>query len=74
MWSCSSGSSPFWSCWGWWCGWCADVAETAPRLGCTSRVDLIERDARNEGLELKDVVNLALHEFFARREYLPEEV
>jgi hypothetical protein len=28
---------------------------------------------RHEGLELKAVVNLALHEVFARREYLPEE-
>jgi hypothetical protein len=28
---------------------------------------------RHEGLELKDVVNLALHEFFERRHYLPEE-
>ena len=36
-------------------------------------VDLIERDARNEGLELKDVVNLALHECFERRQYLPQE-
>jgi hypothetical protein len=25
-----------------------------------------------EGLELKDVVNLAFHEFFERRQYLPE--
>jgi hypothetical protein len=39
----------------------------------TLYVDLIERHARNEGLELKDVVNLALHEFFERRDYLPEE-
>jgi hypothetical protein len=36
-------------------------------------VDLIERYARTEGLELKDVVNLALHAFFERRHYLPEE-
>jgi len=36
-------------------------------------VDLIERYARNEGLELKDVVNLALHEFFERRDYLPDQ-
>jgi len=28
---------------------------------------------RAEGLELKDVVNLALHEFFERRDYLPNE-
>jgi hypothetical protein len=40
----------------------------------TLYVDLIERYARTEGLELKDVVNLALHEFFERRHYLPEEV
>jgi hypothetical protein len=39
----------------------------------TLYVDLIERYARNEGLELKNVVNLALHEFFERRDYLPEE-
>jgi hypothetical protein len=34
-------------------------------------VDLIERYAKAEGVELKDVVHLALHEFFERREYLP---
>jgi hypothetical protein len=28
---------------------------------------------RHEGLELKDVVNLAWHEFLERRDYLPEE-
>jgi len=39
----------------------------------TLYVDLIERYARAEGLELKDVVNLALHEFFKRRHYLPQE-
>jgi hypothetical protein len=39
----------------------------------TLYVDLIERYAQAEGLELKDVVNLALHEFFERRHYLPEE-
>jgi hypothetical protein len=26
-----------------------------------------------EGVELKDVVNLAFHEFFERRQYLPAE-
>jgi hypothetical protein len=26
-----------------------------------------------EGVELKDVVNLAFHEFFDRRQYLPED-
>ena len=36
-------------------------------------VDLIERYARDEGLELKAVLNLALHEFFERRDYLPSE-
>jgi hypothetical protein len=36
-------------------------------------VDLIERYAQAEGAELKDVVNLAFHEFFERRQYLPEE-
>jgi hypothetical protein len=39
----------------------------------TLYVDLIERYARTEGLELKDVVNLALHEFFEQRHYLPQE-
>jgi hypothetical protein len=39
----------------------------------TLYVDLIERYARAEGLELKAVLNLALHEFFERRDYLPEE-
>jgi hypothetical protein len=39
----------------------------------TLYIDLIGRYARAEGLELKDVVNLALHEFFERRRYLPEE-
>jgi hypothetical protein len=34
-------------------------------------VDLIERYAKDEGFELKDVVNLAFHEFFERRDYLP---
>jgi hypothetical protein len=37
-------------------------------------VDLIERYAQAEGVELKDVVNLAFHEFFERRHYLPAEV
>jgi hypothetical protein len=36
-------------------------------------VDLIERYAQAEGLELKAVLNLALHEFFERRHYLPQE-
>jgi hypothetical protein len=39
----------------------------------TLYVDLIERYAGAEGLELKDVVNLALHEFFERRHYLPAD-
>jgi hypothetical protein len=39
----------------------------------TLYVDLIARYAQAEGVELKDVVNLALHEFFERRHYLPEE-
>jgi hypothetical protein len=39
----------------------------------TLDVDLIERDAREEEQELKDVVNLAFHEFFARRRYLSVE-
>jgi hypothetical protein len=29
--------------------------------------------SRAEGLKLKDVVNLVLHEFFERRHYLPQE-
>jgi hypothetical protein len=40
----------------------------------TLYVDLVERYARAEGLELKDVVNLAFHEFFERRHYLPQEM
>jgi hypothetical protein len=36
-------------------------------------VDLIERYAQAEGVERKDVVNLAFHEFFERRQYLPQE-
>ncbi len=39
----------------------------------TLYVDLIERYAQAEGLELKAVLNLALHEFFERRHYLPTE-
>jgi hypothetical protein len=39
----------------------------------TLYVDLIERYAQAEGVELKDVVNLAFHEFFERRQYLPGE-
>jgi hypothetical protein len=39
----------------------------------TLYVDLIERYAQAEGVELKDVVNLAFHEFFERRQYLPAE-
>jgi hypothetical protein len=35
--------------------------------------DLIERYAQAEGVERKDVVNLASHEFFERRDYLPGE-
>jgi hypothetical protein len=39
----------------------------------TLYVDLIDRYAQAEGVELKDVVNLAFHEFFERRHYLPGE-
>src|SRR5262245_46729840 len=39
----------------------------------TLYVDLIERYAQAEGVELKDMVNLAFHEFFERRQYLPVE-
>jgi hypothetical protein len=38
----------------------------------TLYVDLIERYAKAEGVELKDVVNLAFHEFFERRQYFPQ--
>ena len=40
----------------------------------TLSVGLIERYAQAEGVELKDVVNLAFHEFFERRQYLPSDV
>jgi hypothetical protein len=33
-------------------------------------VDLIEHYAKEEGLELRDVVKLAFHEFFEQRHYL----
>jgi hypothetical protein len=36
-------------------------------------VELIDRYAQEQGVELKDVVNLAFHEFFERREFLPQE-
>jgi hypothetical protein len=36
-------------------------------------VDPIDRYAQAEGVELKDMVNLAFHEFFERRQYLPAE-
>jgi len=39
----------------------------------TRYVDIIERYAQAEGVELKDVVNLAFHDFFERRQYLPVE-
>jgi hypothetical protein len=39
----------------------------------TLHVDLIERYAQAEGVERKDVVNLAFHEFFERRQSLPVE-
>ena len=39
----------------------------------TIYVDLVERYAQAEGVERKDVVNLAFHEFFERRQYLPED-
>ena len=39
----------------------------------TLYIDLIERYAQAEGVELKDVVNLEFHEFFERRQYLPAE-
>jgi hypothetical protein len=39
----------------------------------TLYIELIDRYAQEQGVELKDVVNLAFHEFFQRRDYLPEE-
>jgi hypothetical protein len=36
-------------------------------------IELIDRYAQEQGVELKDVVNLAFHEFFERRRYLPED-
>jgi hypothetical protein len=35
-------------------------------------IELIDRYAQEQGVELKDVVNLAFHEFFERRDYLPK--
>jgi len=35
-------------------------------------VELIDRYAQEQGVELKDVVNLAFHEFFERRQYVPK--
>jgi hypothetical protein len=39
----------------------------------TLYVDLIDRYAQAEGVELKDVVHLAFHACFERRHYLPGE-
>jgi hypothetical protein len=36
-------------------------------------IELIDRYAQEQGVELKDVVNLAFQEFFERREYLPQD-
>jgi hypothetical protein len=38
----------------------------------TLYIDLIERYAKDKGIALKDVVHLAFHEFFERRDYLPQ--
>jgi len=38
----------------------------------TLSVELIERCAQAEGVERKDMVNLAFHVHFARRDYLPQ--
>ena len=35
-------------------------------------IELIDRYASEQGVELKDVVNLAFQEFFERRELLPQ--
>ena len=45
----------------------------APYVVETLYVDLIERYAQAEGLERKDVVNLAFHEFYEPRQSLPVE-
>jgi hypothetical protein len=37
-----------------------------------SAVALIKRSARAESMERKDVVNLAFHQCFEQRQYLPE--
>jgi hypothetical protein len=44
-------------------------------LGHITRVPVQEALVRwlVEGVELKDVGNLAFHEFFERRQYLPDE-
>jgi hypothetical protein len=34
-------------------------------------VELVDRYAQEQGVALKDVVNLAFHEFFEQRHYLP---
>ena len=39
----------------------------------TLYVELIDQHARAQGVEIKDVVNLAFREFFERREYLSPE-
>jgi hypothetical protein len=45
----------------------------APYIVDTLYIDLIEGYAQAEGLERKDVVYLAFHEFFERRQSLPLE-
>jgi hypothetical protein len=37
-------------------------------------IEMIDQYAREQGVEIKDVVNLAFHEFFAQRDYLPEDI
>jgi hypothetical protein len=36
-------------------------------------IELIDRYAQEQGVELKDVVNRAFHEFFERRDYIPDD-
>ena len=36
-------------------------------------IELIDHYAREQGVEVKDVVNLAFQKFFGRRESLPED-
>jgi len=39
----------------------------------TLYIELIDRYAQEQGVELKVVVNRAFHEFFERRDYIPDD-